>query len=32
MTTVKAKYLGNLRVSANICQSGTKMITDGPHR
>ena len=30
MTTVKAKYLGNLRVECEHLQSGTKMITDAP--
>lgn len=30
MTTVKAKYLGNLRVECEHLQSGTKIITDAP--
>lgn len=30
MTTVRAKYLGNLRVECEHLQSGTKMITDAP--
>ena len=30
MATVKAKYLGNLRVECTHLQSGTKIITDAP--
>lgn len=30
MTTVKAKYLGDLRVECEHLQSGTKIITDAP--
>ena len=30
MTTVKAKYLGDLRLECTHLQSGTKIITDAP--
>jgi len=30
MTTIKAKYLGNLRMECTHEQSGTKIITDAP--
>ena len=30
MTTMKAKYLGNLRVECEHMESGTKIITDAP--
>lgn len=30
MTTVKATYLGNLRIECEHVQSGTKIITDAP--